>query len=73
MSTNTQTILALKLPDKPSYDDRIKEIVDIVVDKFDGDFMAFYESIRPKKPATNIEDERLAILADLMANRSWGS
>lgn len=68
MTTNgKQTMLKLDLPPEPTHDDRIKAIMDLVVDRFGGDLSAYFEFIRPKEQSADQETANLTIIAERVA------
>ena len=64
-----QTNLELKVPQRPSEDARLKAIIDVAVEQFGGDLMAYYDAIRPKRPELTEEEERMSLLANQLAKR----
>ncbi len=64
-----QTNLELKVPERPSEDARMKAIIDVVVEQFGGDLMAYYNAIRPRRPELTEEEERMSLLANRLAKR----
>jgi len=64
-----QTNLKLEVLERPADDERLKAVIDLVVDRFGGDLMAYYNTIRPKRPDLTPEEERVSLLANLIAKR----
>ena len=64
-----QTNLELKVPERPSEDARMKAIIDVLVDRFGGDLMAYYRTIRPRRPEFSEEEEQMSLLATQLAKR----
>jgi hypothetical protein len=67
--TGVQTTLKLDVPERASEDARLKAIIDLVVERFGGDLMAYYNAIRPKPSELNEEEERISLLANRLAKR----
>lgn len=64
-----QMNLKLEVPERSPEDERLKAVMDIVVERFDGNLMAYYEAIRPKAGQLTEEAERMSLLANQLAKR----
>lgn len=64
-----QTNLKLKAAERPSDDARLKAVIDVIVEQFGGDLMAYYNAIRPKHAELTEDEERMSLLADQLAKR----
>jgi len=47
----------------------MKAIIDVLVDRFGGDLMAYYRTIRPRRPEFSEEEEQMSLLATQLAKR----
>jgi hypothetical protein len=61
--------LKLEVPERSPEDERLKAVMDIVVERFDRNLMAYYEAIRPKRRELTEEEERMSLLANQLAKR----
>lgn len=64
-----QTTFKLEVPERAADDERLKAVIDLVVDRFGGDLMAYYNAIRPKPRALNVDEERISLFASRLAKR----
>lgn len=64
-----QTNLDLQVPERASEDVQLKAIIDVAVEQFGGNLMAYYNAIRPKRPKLTEEEERMSLLANCLAKR----
>jgi hypothetical protein len=61
--------LKLEVPERAPEDERLKAVMDIVVERFDRKLMAYYDAIRPKTRELTEDEERTSLLASQLAKR----
>ena len=64
-----QMNLKLEVPELSPEDERLKTVMDIVVERFGGNLMAYYDAIRPKTRELTEGEERMSLLANQLAKR----
>jgi len=67
--TGIQTSLKLKVPERHAEDEKLKAVIDLVVDRFGSNLMAYYNTIRPKPRDLTEDEERVSLLASQLAKR----
>ncbi|HXP61125.1 MAG TPA: hypothetical protein VN829_11575 [Dongiaceae bacterium] len=65
-----QTRLNLEVPGRRPEDERLKAMIDLVVDRFDRDLMAYYDAIRPRLKALPDREGHISLAAAQLAKRS---
>lgn len=58
-----QAILKLDIPPELTHEDRMKALMDLVLDNYDGDLSAYFEFIRPREQTEDPELDRMALVA----------
>jgi hypothetical protein len=61
--------LKREVAERAPEDERLKAVMDIVVEQFDRNLMAYYDAIRPKTRDLTEDEERMSRLATQLAKR----